>query len=487
MKSRFYKWLIIVACLGFIVWMGQRYQTGLRSRRYEGLIQEGDRRLKAGKLKDAYEQAMSAAKSDPKRFEAYALAAFVLHRHRSYAKARELLDEALARVPAAKRDALLEFQSKLTPDIKSGSGTPAAGALNGEARRKLDVLGLIITEADKAKAPAERQRLLAEFLEKSESFLVENPMQTNIWILRAAAALELGDEAVGQTAGKRLVDMGADNQDNEQARKLMAMIERRGWLGAPSAARRKPQPRSPAASGWVNSLGIRFVPLPGSHVLFCVWKTRVSDFEAFARETGYDATAGMFSLRAGGWTQRGDNWRNPGFAQTPEHPVCGVSWADAKAFCTWLTRKEKSEGRLQPGQYYRLPTDAEWSQAVGTSTYPWGEEFPPPRGAGNYAGEEAKDENWPSHYGGIAGYLDGFARTSPVGSFAPNRLGLFDLGGNLWEWCENKDGGNVMVRGGSWVDSDPFYLGSSRRIFNTPDYRNGSNGFRLVLADAVSP
>ena len=100
---------------------------------------------------------------------------------------------------------------------------------------------------------------------------------------------------------------------------------------------------------------------------------------------------------------------------------------------------------LPHGRVYRLPTDAEWSAGVGLQgeegtnpkekagkiqLYPWGKEWPPPAGAGNYAGEEAKTGDWPG-WSVIEGYNDGYPRTSPVGSFPANANGLYDMGGNV--------------------------------------------------------
>jgi len=78
---------------------------------------------------------------------------------------------------------------------------------------------------------------------------------------------------------------------------------------------------------YVNSLGMQFLPVPGTKVLFSIWETRVQDFAQFVIETGYDATNSMHSLGSGsdGWKQRGDTWITPGFVQGPTHPVVGVN------------------------------------------------------------------------------------------------------------------------------------------------------------------
>jgi formylglycine-generating enzyme required for sulfatase activity/serine/threonine protein kinase len=261
--------------------------------------------------------------------------------------------------------------------------------------------------------------------------------------------------------------------------------------------------RAPAPGvRWENGLGMRFVPLDGA-TLMSVWETRLRDFTAFADATGYDGTVGMTTLRQGDTALRGSSWREPGFAQTPEHPVVGVSWKDAYAFCDWLTQREHEAGFLDEGQFYRLPTDAEWSRAVGLppengatpqarsgkikGVYPWGRQWPPPTGAGNYAGAElrAPGADWPAAWRTVpGGFTDGFAHTAPVGSFPPNALGLHDLGGNAWEWCEDRfaPGGETRVlRGGAWGNVDAELLLASIRIEAFPHSRSDLYGFRVVL------
>lgn len=288
-------------------------------------------------------------------------------------------------------------------------------------------------------------------------------------------------------------------------RQILAQAEHEGvWLELSDAVAATFAKLTKRTSPWENSLGMRFVPVAGTEVMFSLWHTRVEDFEAFVKATGHKATEGMESIKADGSKWRGGNWKCPGFAQTGQHPVCAVSWEDAQAFAQWLTEKERKEGRLNAQQSYRLPLDWEWSVAVGleeprtetpeenfcshvglpTSVYPWGSQWPPPPGAGNYAGEEVKDGEWPADYQVIAGFRDGYARTSPVGSFNANRFGLYDMGGNLWQWCEdygNGQSGCRVLRGASWAQGDETSALSAYRGFAWQDRRADDVGFRLVL------
>ncbi len=120
------------------------------------------------------------------------------------------------------------------------------------------------------------------------------------------------------------------------------------------------------------------------------WPTRVKDFAAFIAATGYDAAGGMLTLGKDDvdWLPQGHTWASPGFAQTPEDPVVGVSYHDALAFCAWLTVRDRAADRIKNHQIYSLPTDREWSVAIGlpeeegdspearlfhsAGTYPWG-------------------------------------------------------------------------------------------------------------------
>jgi eukaryotic-like serine/threonine-protein kinase len=220
---------------------------------------------------------------------------------------------------------------------------------------------------------------------------------------------------------------------------------------------------------FTNSLGMKFVPLGDIQV--SVWETRVQDYEAFCRATGrhYEATD---------------------FHQTATDPAVKVSWFDAMAFCKWLTEKEHNENVIEDRQAYRLPTDLEWSMAVGLineggatpelrdgkikNEFPWGKQWPPPNGTGNYAAAGGRRRT----------------ATMPVGSFKPNSIGLYDLGGNVWEWClDTYKGGSSattrdwgVLRGGSWATNNRLEMQSSYRNVVDRNDRDVIYGFRCVLA-----
>ncbi len=80
---------------------------------------------------------------------------------------------------------------------------------------------------------------------------------------------------------------------------------------------------------WQNSLGMKFIPVAGTEVLFDIWDTRAGDFRAFVESAGYEVTGDIWSLGKDGWKQRGATWIEPGFKQSATDPVVGVSWEDA--------------------------------------------------------------------------------------------------------------------------------------------------------------
>ena len=321
----------------------------------------------------------------------------------------------------------------------------------------------------------------AEALQSLQLAQDADPDNLKIYDLRAQLAA-MGDsiEAL-QNAIKDLVRF-----NHAQPKMLASLPQMTQWLGKPAfkeflteilGRKKVGQLRqlalTPAVDGqWVNSLGMKFVPVPGTQVSFCIWDVRVQDYREYAQaNTGVDKS-----------------WEQPsfsGFTQGGDHPVVNVSRADAQAFCAWLTKLERADGTISETQSYRLPADWEWSVAVGlsevktgcpgdkdskiTGEYPWGASWPPPSGAGNYNASLS---------------VDSFPYTSPVGSFAANKFGLYDMGGNVSQRCEDYyDGrrGEGVLRGASWFDDESRYLLSSCREVISVDSRHFAIGFRCVL------
>jgi formylglycine-generating enzyme required for sulfatase activity len=214
---------------------------------------------------------------------------------------------------------------------------------------------------------------------------------------------------------------------------------------------------------------------------FAVGKFHVTrdQFAAFVNETKYAASTTCYKYNSGG--QRTGSWRGPGFKEEGSHPVVCVSWNDAKAYANWLAKKT--------GKPYRLLTEAEFEYAAraGTTTpFWWGSSITPAQanydGSYVYAGGGGKGE-----------YREG---TVPAGSFQPNPWGLFNVHGNVWEWCEDTwhetyDGAPTdgsawisngtesrrVLRGGSWNDL-PRLLRAAARGGSTVE--DGIIGFRVA-------
>jgi serine/threonine protein kinase/formylglycine-generating enzyme required for sulfatase activity len=273
---------------------------------------------------------------------------------------------------------------------------------------------------------------------------------------------------------------------------LSAAVTPQTALGGPSAL-----PTTSVIAlkdGFTNSLGMKFVPVPGTDVVMCIHETRRQDYAAYAADAAsVDATWKNF-LHQGLPVGHEDN-----------HPVAGVSWDDAVAFCTWLSQKE--------GRAYRLPRDQEWSYAVGIGRqekgiknttpellsqqvknhWPWGDNFPPKTKdkAGNYA-DTTRKEKFPA-FPAFESYTDGYVSTAPVMSFTPNKIGIYDLGGNQFEWVEDWFNAAQMERtqrGASFVESSNFGLLSSYRGHSAANSQHPCNGFRVVVdlkAPAAKP
>jgi formylglycine-generating enzyme required for sulfatase activity len=133
-----------------------------------------------------------------------------------------------------------------------------------------------------------------------------------------------------------------------------------------------------------------------------------------------------------------------------------------------------------------MPTAEEWKFAAAfDGTYPWGADWESllksAKPFGNYAGTELKaDKNWPPQFKTIAGYSDGWKRTAPVGTYPANRFGLFDMSGNVAEWCSNGTQSTAIANGGSWCSRDPEDLQLTPGEELPSNTRTSRIGFRVI-------
>jgi serine/threonine protein kinase len=229
---------------------------------------------------------------------------------------------------------------------------------------------------------------------------------------------------------------------------------------------------------WVNSLGIKLVPL--GRAMLAATETRRGDFVEFALSTSQPPSPGRI------------------LDKDLNLPVTHVSRSEAEQFCHWLTDRERGKGLLEPDQEYRLPNDDEWSMAanlpreIGATAaersdriggfYPWGFTPVPPSNTGNFLDLSAD----PSGKKSLPGYNDGQPGIAPVASFRVDaRSQLFDLAGNVWEWISDPWStapGEGVVRGGAYTTmAASELLASHRRKVSVTD-RLPDIGFRILLS-----
>jgi len=192
---------------------------------------------------------------------------------------------------------------------------------------------------------------------------------------------------------------------------------------------------------------------------------------------------------------------NPATFRGPTLPVETLTWYDAREFCRLVAERE--------GVTYRLPREAEWEYAarggLAAAEYSWGD-LPLPM-VGDRLPANVADESFAAEFpevsrreGFVRGYDDLYPRTAPVGSFAANGYGLFDLTGNVFEWCEDVyvmgsnygsgvptgeaggdfQGGDRVMRGASWWAAAPRHYRVASRFRNGADHASAAVGFRCL-------
>ena len=218
----------------------------------------------------------------------------------------------------------------------------------------------------------------------------------------------------------------------------------------------------------------------------------VAQFEKFVAATGYKTDAekfgwsGVFDLKSGQWTKTdGAGWRHPlgpSSAAKANEPVVHVSYADAQAYATWAGK--------------RLPSEAEFEFAarggLDGKKYAWGDEL--------YPNAKCAANTWQGAFPDKDEGKDGYVGVAPVCSFPPNRYGLCDITGNVWEWCSDwfdpdyytaspnenprgpQTGQERVIRGGSWMCSENYCVGYrvAARNKTAPDSGLNNLGFRCA-------
>jgi len=216
----------------------------------------------------------------------------------------------------------------------------------------------------------------------------------------------------------------------------------------------------------------------------------VDQYTAFVQATGHESGTSCSAWTDGKWAPTpGRSWRNPGYLQDPSHPAVCLNWNDAKAYVAWLSGKT--------GKAYRLLTEAEWEYAAragSTTRYYFGDQDDDFCRFGNGADQTAKKTHpeWT-----VLPCDDGYLTTAPVGSFKPNRFGLYDMLGNVWQWVEDCYANSYRdapidgtartrvdcrlhsLRGGSWNDSAKSVRSASRNGVATEE-RNNTDGLRVA-------
>jgi len=413
--------------------------------------------------------------SDPMELDRLATAAYEAGR---WSEAIELYRALLARVPgeplATRR--LADAQARIEAERAAAEEAARRAAEDArrreEVQRKLANADYLLGKGDQMMAAGEWELAAQYYAQVAEVDPVYADSGVKRLLARGRQAVAARDGAAAREVVRQLDGASVPLALAGQARELRTAIAALAPLAgevrrfAPSDAAYAYVPAGSFTMGCVASdTGCDGDEKPAHRVTLSrgFWmkttEVTVGEYRVFAQATG----RGMPS--------------SPGFSQSDDHPVVKVDWNDAEAYCRWAGG--------------RLPSEAEWEYAARGGRegliYPWG------NGISHENANYGKDECC----GGLAQGRDRWVNTSPVGSFAPNGFGLYDMAGNVWEWCADwydesyyasspstdprgpSSGTRRVLRGGSWGNT-PWWMRVSYRRRIDPSNRDDHIGFRCL-------
>jgi formylglycine-generating enzyme required for sulfatase activity len=324
------------------------------------------------------------------------------------------------------------------------------------------------------KVEAEREKLYAKYKEEGDAFFEQGEYDEAKSLYEQAHSYKPGDQYVT----KRI----------QACNKLIVKLAPKGMVLIPAGSF-----MMGSDDGADNEKPVHEVYVEAFYL--DKYEVTMAQFKKFVEVTGYKTDAEKegwsYAWTGTNWEKKkGVNWRHDAEGKSigshrMNHPVIHVSWNDAKAYAQWAGK--------------RLPTEAEWEYAARSGSkgykYSWGNGNPDGNKGGNIADEAFKRvfKDWTIW----EGYNDGYVFTAPVGSFEPNEFGLYDMTGNVWEWCDDwhdenyyskspkqnpkgtESGSQRVLRGGAW-GVNPLGLRCAYRFRGLTASRDGTIGFRCA-------
>jgi len=408
-----------------------------------------------------------------------------------------LYNDRLVQDRATKAEALRIAAESLARQEEETSAKPAGDASSKDAdvtpkvESSAEPADRARAQADTKKATAERAKALALKIEEEARRMAE------VAVKKQAEAMAQAEErartqaaTIAKEAPRAVQRPGTVFQDCPDCPRMVVIPAGEFTMGSPASEAERGVDEGPQ-----RQVSIALFALGRSEVT-------VAEYRRYADESGYKTEAER-DTRAQGCSgfiyadpaarnpgpQPVTSWRSPGLAQAESHPVLCVSWNDARAYAQWLSKKT--------GKRYRLPTESEWEYAARAGSVTarfWGDD---PVQACRFANvaDQSRFQTW--GFGQKHECTDGHYFTAPAGGYSPNRFGLYDMLGNVWEWTEDcwnssyasapadatawltGDCAQRVSRGGSW-STVPRFARSAARNKNPADHRDNLTGFRLA-------